>query len=41
MKAYRRLCLVEREAIGVLYHCGAGIRAIAGQLYRSPSAISL
>ncbi|WP_424947212.1 IS30 family transposase [Candidatus Spongiihabitans sp.] len=40
MKAYRRLCLVEREAIGVLCHCGAGIRAIAGPLYRSPSTIS-
>lgn len=40
MKAYHRLCLVEREAIGVLYHCGAGIREIARQLYRSPSTIS-
>ena len=40
MKAYRRLSLVEREAIGVLYNCGAGVGEIARQLYRSPSTIS-
>ena len=40
MKVYHRLSLVEREAIGVLYHCGAGVREIARQLYRSPSTIS-
>ena len=40
MKVYHRLSLVEREAIGVLYNCGAGVGEIARQLYRSPSTIS-
>lgn len=28
MKDYRRLCLLEREAISLLYHSGEGIREI-------------
>lgn len=40
MKHYHRLCLMEREIIGLLYHSGAGICDISRRLYRSPSTIS-
>lgn len=40
MKGYHRLCLMEREIIGLLYHSGVGIREISRRLHRSASTLS-
>ncbi len=40
MKDYRRLCLLEREIISLLYHSDVGIREIGRRLHRRASTIS-
>lgn len=39
MRSYYRLCLMEREIIGMLYHSGVGICEIGRRLHRSASTI--